>query len=99
MLDLKDPSQVKLRSPHPILEPEREYERIGDVPDVVFPTSATVVDGTLFSTTVEPTRSVVPLLHLWKSSWAVCRPLRTEHTVWRAVSMDVPQKGVNCLVS
>ena len=48
VLDLKDPSRVKSRSPDPILEPEREYERIGDVPDVVFPTGATVVDGNLF---------------------------------------------------
>ena len=48
MLDLKDPSRVKSRSPHPILEPEREYERIGDVPNVVFPTGATVVDSNLF---------------------------------------------------
>jgi predicted GH43/DUF377 family glycosyl hydrolase len=37
LLDYKNPYQVIARLPYPILEPEREYERIGDVGNVVFP--------------------------------------------------------------
>jgi predicted GH43/DUF377 family glycosyl hydrolase len=48
LLDLKDPSIVKSRSAQPILEPETKYEKIGDVPNVVFPEGAVVIDGELF---------------------------------------------------
>ena len=48
LLDLEDPARVIARSPHPILEPEEEYERVGDVPNVVFPEGAVVRDGTLY---------------------------------------------------
>ena len=48
LLDLKDPSKVNSRSIHPILDPEKEYERIGDVPNVVFPEGAVVIDDELF---------------------------------------------------
>jgi beta-1,2-mannobiose phosphorylase / 1,2-beta-oligomannan phosphorylase len=45
LLDLDDPSKVIARSPQPILEPEADYERVGDVPNVVFPQGLAVLDG------------------------------------------------------
>jgi predicted GH43/DUF377 family glycosyl hydrolase len=48
LLDLKNPSKIKSRSPHPILEPEKTYEKIGDVPNVVFPEGAVIIDDDLF---------------------------------------------------
>jgi predicted GH43/DUF377 family glycosyl hydrolase len=48
LLDLEEPSRVIARSPYPILEPEEEYERVGDVPNVVFPGGAIVRDETLY---------------------------------------------------
>jgi len=48
LLDLDDPARVIARSPRPILEPEEEYERVGDVPNVVFPVGAVVQNGTLY---------------------------------------------------
>lgn len=45
LLDLEDPSQVIARYPEPVLEPEAEFERIGDVNNVVFPEGAVVIDG------------------------------------------------------
>jgi len=47
LLDLDDPSRVIARSSMPILSPEKEYERFGDVDNVVFPEGAVVIDGTL----------------------------------------------------
>lgn len=47
LLDLDNPSRVIARSSKPVLSPEREYERIGDVNNVVFPEGAVVIDGTL----------------------------------------------------
>ncbi len=47
LLDLDDPSRVIVRSSQPVLSPVREYERIGDVNNVVFPEGAVVIDGTL----------------------------------------------------
>lgn len=44
LLDLDDPSRVIARSPDPILVPEADYERIGDVPNVVFPQGLVVID-------------------------------------------------------
>jgi predicted GH43/DUF377 family glycosyl hydrolase len=37
LLDYKDPFRVIARLPYPILEPQREYEKFGDVNMVVFP--------------------------------------------------------------
>lgn len=48
LLDLEEPSRVIARSPQPILEPKEDYERIGDVPNVVFPEGMVVRDGTLY---------------------------------------------------
>jgi predicted GH43/DUF377 family glycosyl hydrolase len=44
LLDLDEPTRVLARSDHHVLSPQAPYERIGDVPNVVFPTGATV-DG------------------------------------------------------
>jgi len=48
LLDLNDPSKVIGRTKDPILEPEEEYERVGDVNNVVFPEGAVVINGKLF---------------------------------------------------
>lgn len=48
LLDLDNPEKVIARSPYPILEPEEEYEKYGDVNNVVFPEGAVVLDGKLF---------------------------------------------------
>jgi predicted GH43/DUF377 family glycosyl hydrolase len=47
LLDLEDPRRVIARSASPILEPQEDYERVGDVPNVVFPVGAVVLDGVL----------------------------------------------------
>lgn len=48
MLDLEDPSRVLGFSPHFIFGPEKDYERTGDVPNVVFPCGQVLEpDGTL----------------------------------------------------
>lgn len=45
LLDLDDPRRVIARSATPILEPEADYERVGDVPNVVFPQGCVILDG------------------------------------------------------
>ena len=47
LLDLEEPWKVIARTPEPILEPEKDYERIGDVPNVVFPEGAVVIGDEL----------------------------------------------------
>jgi len=47
LLDLEEPWKVIARTPEPILEPEEEYERVGDVPNVVFPEGAVTVGDDL----------------------------------------------------
>ena len=47
LLDLENPFRVIARTPDPILEPEEEFEKIGAVPNVVFPEGAVVVSGDL----------------------------------------------------
>lgn len=42
MLDLEDPSRVLGRADIPILSPREDYERIGDIPNVVFSSGAIV---------------------------------------------------------
>ena len=44
LLDLDDPSQVLLRTRDYLLTPEKDYETVGFVPNVVFP-CATVQDA------------------------------------------------------
>ena len=48
LLDLEEPWKVVARTKEPILEPEEPYEVEGDVPNVVFPTGAFILDGTLY---------------------------------------------------
>jgi predicted GH43/DUF377 family glycosyl hydrolase len=48
LLDLEKPWKVIARTSEPILEPEEDYEKIGDVPNVVFPEGAVVIDDELF---------------------------------------------------
>jgi predicted GH43/DUF377 family glycosyl hydrolase len=48
LLDLEEPWKVIGRTPEPILEPEEEYERIGDVPNVVFPEGAVIIGDEIF---------------------------------------------------
>jgi predicted GH43/DUF377 family glycosyl hydrolase len=43
LLDLEDPRRVISRTPQPILEPEEVFERVGVVPNVVFPEGAAVI--------------------------------------------------------
>lgn len=47
-LDLNDPTKVIYRHPTPILEPQEEFERIGDVSNVTFTCGAVVKNDTLF---------------------------------------------------
>jgi predicted GH43/DUF377 family glycosyl hydrolase len=47
VLDRDDPSRVLARSNVPILAPREKYERIGDVPNVVFSTGVLLDDGIL----------------------------------------------------
>ena len=51
LLDLQDPSRVLARTRQNLLEPRREYELVGQVPNVVFPTGLVVeeVDGQGFA--------------------------------------------------
>jgi len=48
LLDLKNPSKVIARIPYPLLEPEEEYELIGDVNNVVFPQGGYIYEGELY---------------------------------------------------
>ncbi|MDR3558308.1 MAG: hypothetical protein P4L61_02125 [Candidatus Pacebacteria bacterium] len=47
LLDLKDPSIIKYRSPQPILEPDMSYENDGK-PGVVYASGAVIKDGTVY---------------------------------------------------
>ena len=47
ILDRDDPARVLARSNIPILSPRERYERIGDVPNVVFSCGALLADGQL----------------------------------------------------
>ena len=47
LLDLDDPKKVIARTREPILQPETEFEKLGVVPNVVFPDGAVVHDGEL----------------------------------------------------
>jgi predicted GH43/DUF377 family glycosyl hydrolase len=46
-LDEKNPLKVRARLPYPILEPDREYEQIGDVNMVVFPEGTAIFEDEL----------------------------------------------------
>jgi predicted GH43/DUF377 family glycosyl hydrolase len=48
LLDLKKPHQIIARLPYPILEPDKIYEKKGDVPNVIFPTGVVKRNNRLF---------------------------------------------------
>lgn len=48
LFDLENSVKVVARLPYPILKPQEQYEREGDVSNVVFPVGAVVKDGILF---------------------------------------------------
>lgn len=48
LLDLHNPLKILARSEYPILKPEEPYEKEGQVPNVVFPCGAVVINGKLF---------------------------------------------------
>lgn len=48
LLDLVSPEKVLARSDKPLFEPEMEYEKVGIVPNVVFPCGATLQGGKIF---------------------------------------------------
>jgi len=48
LLDLKDPTVVLKRQWEPILEPEEEWERHGDVPNVIFSCGQVMTDRALY---------------------------------------------------
>jgi len=48
LLDLNDPQKILARTCVPLLEPEEDYEKHGDIPSVVFPEGAVIRDGELF---------------------------------------------------
>ncbi len=45
--DLNNPRKILQRSKEPILEPEMPWEKVGDVPNVVFATGGAIVNGNL----------------------------------------------------
>jgi predicted GH43/DUF377 family glycosyl hydrolase len=47
LLDLKDPSKIIRRLERPLFVPEMNYERYGNVPNVIFPSGALVQDENL----------------------------------------------------
>ena len=49
MLDLKDPTHIIGRTRGFLLEPEKEYEKVGEVPNVVFPCGCVLLGETLFT--------------------------------------------------
>jgi len=48
LLNLQNPSKVIARIPYPLLEPEEEYELIGDVNNVVFPQGGYIYNDELY---------------------------------------------------
>ncbi|MBU3968748.1 hypothetical protein KJ991_00850 [Patescibacteria group bacterium] len=48
LLDLADPTKIIARSDEPIFEPETDYEKIGQVPNVVFPCGAVLIRDKIF---------------------------------------------------
>lgn len=48
LLDLKDPLKIIARSDEPLFEPETDYEKKGQVSNVVFPCGAVLVEGKIF---------------------------------------------------
>jgi len=55
LLDKNNPEQVLYRSEEPILTPTEDYERFGQVPNVVFSCGQIIMDNQLYSITAAPT--------------------------------------------
>ncbi len=49
MMDLKDPTHIIGRTDGPLLEPEEEYEKVGEIPNVVFPCGSVILDDTILT--------------------------------------------------
>ena len=49
MLDLKDPARIIGRTHGSLLEPEKKYEKVGEVPNVVFPCGAVLLKDVLLT--------------------------------------------------
>ncbi len=48
LLDLENPAKVLARIPYPLLQPEEDYEKFGEVNNVVFPEGAYIYENELF---------------------------------------------------
>lgn len=48
LLDLKNPYKIIARTDNPLFEPETSYEKTGQVPDVVFPCGAVLLEENLY---------------------------------------------------
>lgn len=48
LLDYDDPRKILGRTDEPLLEPETDYEKVGQVPNVVFPCGAVVIEDTIY---------------------------------------------------
>jgi predicted GH43/DUF377 family glycosyl hydrolase len=48
LIDLNDPEKILYRSEKPVLEPEKDYEIYGSVPNVVFSSGAVLLQDQLF---------------------------------------------------
>jgi len=48
LFDLKNPKKIIARTEHPILEPTMDYEKKGDINNVVFPCSALMIGKSIF---------------------------------------------------
>lgn len=48
LLDYNDPKNILARSREPLFEPEKPYELVGQVPNVVFPCGSVVKDGIVY---------------------------------------------------
>ncbi|MFA6341083.1 MAG: hypothetical protein WCX27_02490 [Candidatus Paceibacterota bacterium] len=48
LLDLKDPTIIIARASQPVFQPERPYELLGFIPNVIFPCGTALVGDTLF---------------------------------------------------
>jgi beta-1,2-mannobiose phosphorylase / 1,2-beta-oligomannan phosphorylase len=48
LLDYEDPRKIIGRTDEPLLEPETQYEKEGQVPNVVFPCGAVVIENTIY---------------------------------------------------
>lgn len=48
LLDLKDPTKITARTDEPLFEPETQYEKVGQISNVVFPCGAVLIKDKFF---------------------------------------------------